>query len=162
LRRESQKFNKSLALVICCIVSIIAVAIWPIIWVTNIVLAGAEHGVRAASPRTLFDDAQEAAEVLIVGSYRRLAATQECAPTSKTSDEKIIEIYRQVVTGFREAAGQRGERIPAEVMNFIVWKFLQAYELFEDAGVESHLAYELQNYSQQGLRPDYRRDLKLW
>src|SRR4029453_9400314 len=41
LRRESQKFNKSLALVICCIISLIAVALWPIIWITNIRAAAA-------------------------------------------------------------------------------------------------------------------------
>ena len=45
LRRESQKFNKSLALVICCIVSIIAVAIWPIIWIMNIRAAVAEENL---------------------------------------------------------------------------------------------------------------------
>jgi hypothetical protein len=116
----------------------------------------------ARKPRTLLDRAQEAAGILIVGGYRRVAASQGSAPTSKTSDQKIIEIYQKVGTAFREAAIQRGERIPAGVMNSIVWKFLQAYEMFGDAGVESHLAYELQKYSQQGLRPDYKRDLKLW
>ena len=41
LRHESQKFNKSLALVICCIISVIAVVLWPIIWITNIRAAAA-------------------------------------------------------------------------------------------------------------------------
>jgi hypothetical protein len=115
----------------------------------------------ARKRRMLLDQAQEAAGILTVGGYRRLAASEGCAPTSKTSDQKIIEIYQKVGTAFREAAVQRGERIPAGAMNFIVWKFLQAYEMFGDAAVESHLAYELQKYSQQGLRPDYNHDLDL-
>jgi hypothetical protein len=40
-QRESQRFNKSLALLICCIISLIAVAPWPIIWITNIRAAAA-------------------------------------------------------------------------------------------------------------------------
>jgi hypothetical protein len=40
-QRESQRFNKSLALLICCIISLIAVALWPIIWITNIRAAAA-------------------------------------------------------------------------------------------------------------------------
>src|SRR5439155_12043692 len=89
------------------------------------------------------------------------AASQGCAPTSKTSDQKIIEIYRKVATAFRQAADKRGETIPAEVMNHIVWHFLQAYEDSGDAMVESHLAYEVQKYAKEGLRPDYNRDLDL-
>jgi hypothetical protein len=115
----------------------------------------------ARKPRTLLNQAQEAAGILIVGGYRRLAASQGCAPTSKTSDQKIIEIYQKVGTAFREAAVQRRERIPAGVMNSIVWNFLQIYEFSGDAMVEAHLADELQNYSQQGLRPDYNHDLDL-
>jgi hypothetical protein len=115
----------------------------------------------AEKPRTIADQAQEAARILIVGGYRRLAASQGCAPTSKTSDQKIIEIYRKVATAFRQAAEKRGERIRAGVMNFIVWHFLQAYEDLGDAMVESHLAYEVQKYSEGGLRPDYNRNLDL-
>jgi hypothetical protein len=41
LRQESQRFNKILAVLICCIISLIAVALWPIIWITNIRAAAA-------------------------------------------------------------------------------------------------------------------------
>jgi hypothetical protein len=41
LRQESQRFNKTLGLLICCIISLIAVALWPIIWITNIRAAAA-------------------------------------------------------------------------------------------------------------------------
>jgi hypothetical protein len=154
-RRESQRFNKSLAVLVCCIVSFVAVALWPIIWITNI---------RAASnkPRTLFDDAQEAAGKLIVSGYRRLAESQGCAPSAKTSDRKIFEVYQKVGTAFRQVADQRGERLRAGVMNFIVWKFLQAYEMYGDAVADSHLEYELDKYAREGLRHDYEQDLNLF
>jgi hypothetical protein len=166
-RRESQRFNKTLALVICCIISVIAIVLWPIIWVTNIRAACSHRDVPRSrraepAPSTLLDQALEASEILIVGGYRRLAASRECAPTSNTSDEKIIEIYQKVGTAFRQVADQRGERIPAGVMNFIVWKFLQVYETVGDAMVDEHLAYELEKYAREGLRDDYKRDLYLF
>jgi hypothetical protein len=39
-QRESQRFNKSLALLVCCILAFVAVVIWPI-WITNIRTAAA-------------------------------------------------------------------------------------------------------------------------
>jgi hypothetical protein len=75
---------------------------------------------------------------------------------------RIMEIYQKVGTAFRQAANQRGERIPAGVMNFIVWKFLQVDETLGDAMVDEHLAYELEKYAREGLRDDYKRDLYLF
>jgi hypothetical protein len=46
LRHESQRFNKTLAVLICCIISLIAVALWPIIWITNIRAAAAAENLR--------------------------------------------------------------------------------------------------------------------
>jgi hypothetical protein len=166
-RRESQRFNKGLVLLMACLVIFVVIGLWPLIWITNTRAASSRRDLawsRGAGPMpcTLLNQAQKASAVLIVSGYRRLGASQGCAPTPKTSDQKIIEIYQKVGTAFRQAANQRGERIPAGVMNFIVWKFLQVYEMFGDAVVESHLTYELQNYSHLGLRPDYNRDLKLW
>jgi hypothetical protein len=63
---------------------------------------------------------------------------------------------------FVRLATQRGERIPAGVMNFIVWKFLQVYETLGNAMVDEHLAYELEKYAREGLRDDYKRDLYLF
>jgi hypothetical protein len=164
-QRESKRFNKTLAVLICCAVSFVAVALWPIIWVTNIRAASSPMArSRRADPppSTLLDQAQEAAGLLIGSGYRRLAASQGCAPTFKTSDQKIIETYRKVATAFRHAADQRGERIPAGVMNFIVWKFLQVYETLGDAMVDEHLAYEVEKYHREGLRHDYKQDLYLF
>jgi hypothetical protein len=67
----------------------------------------------------------------------------------RTSDEKIMEIYQKDATAFRQVADQRGERIPAGVMNFIVWKFLQVYETLGKAMVDEHLAYEIEKYARK-------------
>jgi hypothetical protein len=166
-RRESQRFNKALALLLFCIVTFVAVALWPVIWIANIRAASLNEGVARArdagsTPRALVDQALETSRILIVGGYRRLAASRGCAPTSKTSDEKIMEIYQKVGTAFRQVGDQRGERIPAGVRNFIVWKFLQVYETLGNAMVDEHLAYELERYAREGLRDDYKRDLYLF
>jgi hypothetical protein len=113
-------------------------------------------------PRTLLDQVQETGGKLIVSGYRRLAAQQGCAPTAATSDREIMEIYKKVGTAFREASKQRGEQLPAGTINYIVWKFIQVKEMMGAAMLDSHLAYELQKYLSEGLRPDYRQDLRLF
>ena len=112
--------------------------------------------------RTLLAQAQEVGEKLIVDGYRRLASQQGCAPTSATTDQEIIEIYKNVGTAFREASKQRGEHLPAGIRNFIVWKFLQVKEMMGPEMLDSHLEYEVQKYLQEGLRPGYRQELRLF
>jgi hypothetical protein len=58
-----------------------------------------------AKPRTLLDEVEENASLLIVRGYRRLAEQRRCAPTSKTSDQEIISIYKKVLTAFRQGIG---------------------------------------------------------
>lgn len=116
----------------------------------------------SSEPRTMLDEAQEVGGKLIVAGYRRLAIQHGCAPTSKTSDTQIIEMYKKVGTAFRETSNQRGEQLPAGTLNFIVWKFLQVSEMLGNEMVDEHLAYEIRKYSQEGLRPDYKQDLKLF
>ena len=41
-------------------------------------------------PRTMLDDVQDVGGRLIVKGYRKIAIQHDCAPTGKTSDEKII------------------------------------------------------------------------
>lgn len=113
-------------------------------------------------PKTLLDEVQEVGGKLIVTGYRRLAAQQGCAPTTKTSDRQIVEIYKKVSTAFREAADQRGEQLPVGILNFIVWKFLQVNEMFGGEMLGPHLTHEVQKYLQEGLRADYRQNLKLF
>lgn len=101
-------------------------------------------------------------QTVLVAGYRRIAAEQECAPTVKTSDQQIIDMYQKVGAAFREIAKQRGERLPAGTLNYIVWKFLQVSEMLGDEMAVQHLEYEMQKYLQEGLRPDYRQDLELF
>lgn len=111
--------------------------------------------------RTMLDDVQETSSKLIIKGYRRIAAQHGCAPTAKTTDKKIIEIYTQVSTAFHEAAQKRGEHIPALFQNSIVLKFLQLHEMMSDH-LQQHLHYEVGKYLAEGLRPDYKQELPLF
>lgn len=112
--------------------------------------------------RTLLDKVQAVGGKLIVSGYRRVAAEGGCAPSVKTSDAKIIEIYSRVGTAFRGIAEQRGEPMPAPILNNIVLLFLQVSETMGEAMMESHLDYELEKFLKHGLRPDYQRPLALF
>jgi hypothetical protein len=109
----------------------------------------------------LLDDVQEVSGRLIVKGYRRIAAQHSCAPTAKTTDRKILEIYTQVSTAFQKAEQQRGEHIPALYQNHIVLKFLQLYEM-TPGHLQQHLQYEVEKYLAGGLRPDYKQELQLF
>jgi hypothetical protein len=115
-----------------------------------------------SKPRTMLDDAQETGGKLVIKGYRRIAAKHGCAPTSKTPDQKIMEIYSKVGTAFQEASERRGEHIPALFKNHIVLKFFQVYELSGDQFMQEHLQYEVNKYLREGLRPDYMRELALF
>jgi hypothetical protein len=116
--------------------------------------------------RTMLDDAQETSGKLVVKGYRRIAAQLGCAPTAKTTDQKIMEIYSTVSTAFNQAAERRGEHIPALYLNTIVLKFLKVYELFYGSPFpqrfQEHLQYEVNKYLAEGLRPDYKQELPLF
>lgn len=113
-------------------------------------------------PQTLLNQAQEAANVLIVSGYRRISAERGCAPTAATSDKEILEVYTKVATAFSEVAKQRGEHIPAKIINFIVLYFIQNKELIGLSGMDSHLKYELHKYLKEGLRPTYQEEISLF
>lgn len=106
-----------------------------------------------------FDQIQQNAGEVVVAAYRKLAALEGCAPTAKTSDAKILEIYTKTLKAFRDVARQRGERLPAEKVNAIVLKFLTCYEMLGETFINSHLVYETDKYRREGLREDYRRKL---
>ena len=110
----------------------------------------------------MLDDVQAVSGKLIVKGYRKIAAQHGCAPTSKTTDQKIIEIHSQVSTAFNQAAKQRGERIPALVDNYITLKFFQVYEMLGEQRLQGHLQYEVEKYLGEGLRPDYKQELPLF
>src|ERR1017187_7923696 len=89
--------------------------------------------------RTMLDDVQEVSSRLIIKGYRRIAAQHGIAPTAKTTDQKIMEIYSKVSTAFHQAAERRGERIPALFDNHIVIKFFQVYEMLGEERLQQHL-----------------------
>jgi hypothetical protein len=111
--------------------------------------------------QALLDEIQAIGGPLIVNGYRRVAAERGCAPTSKTSDAKILEIYASVGVAFHGVAKERGEVISAEVLHRIVLFFLQQLEMMGEAFVQSHLEYELDKFRHYGLRDEYREPLKL-
>ncbi len=121
------------------------------------------------TPKTLPNQNVVLMSKMIVDAYRSLGTKQGHAPTSITTDQKIIEIYRKVNIAFKEASKKRGEQIPAPVLNFLVWQFFQVYESLgkgnSDLGdlmLDSHLEYETQTYLESGLKPEQRQELKLY
>ena len=97
----------------------------------------------------------------VIQGYRRIGRETGTAPTSQTSDAEILEIYSLVLTSFKEAAAKRGEHIPAVNLNTIAWKFFVTKEIVGKEFMEEHLRYEVQKYLEEGLREDYRQELKL-
>jgi len=145
--RQTPAYKLLLFVVIVCIVVILC---WPVFWSSWFL-----------KKRTMLDDVQEVGGKLIIQGYRRIAAQHGCAPTSKTTDQKIVQIYSTVGTAFHQAEKQRGEHIPTPYLNTIALKFLQVYEMGGDQFMEGHLKYEVEKYLVEGLRPDYKQALNL-
>ncbi|MCX6972632.1 MAG: hypothetical protein NTV93_21115 [Verrucomicrobia bacterium] len=114
-----------------------------------------------AKPQNVLQQVQELSAVLIVGGFRRVFAAVEAGPSPQMSDALIMQIYSRICTAFREASEKRGERIPADNMNMIVLHFLEVYRISTPEFFESHIDYELQKYSADGLRPSFQQPLKL-
>jgi hypothetical protein len=112
--------------------------------------------------RTLLDDVQQVTNILVVRGYRKIAVQHNIAPTSKTTDQKLLEIYTMVLKAFRAASEQKGERIPATILNFISLKCFQVYEDMGEDFMREHLQYEVNKYLTSGLRQDYKQDLPLF
>ena len=93
---------------------------------------------------------------------RNIGEYNNTAPTVKTSDEKIIEIYTLICTSFRKASSEKQERIPANNLNTIAMKFFKVYEEFGEDFMQEHLEYELKKYTTEGLRPEYQRGISLF
>jgi hypothetical protein len=116
----------------------------------------------APKPDSALEAVLEAGSILIVGGYRRIAQQYGCAPSTITSDKKIIEIYSRVLAAFKEASERRREQIPAVFLNRIVLKFLQVHEMMPEHFFDKHLQYELDKYVAEGLRPEYKQELPLF
>src|SRR5690606_9253034 len=81
----------------------------------------------APKGRSMLDEVEEKGSKLIVQGYRGIASKHGCAPTSKTSDAQIVEIYKKVGSAFRQTAAERQEHLAADSLNYIVLKFFQVY-----------------------------------
>src|SRR5271163_542540 len=80
-----------------------------------------------SKPRSILDEVKEVSGRLIVRGYREVGKKHGCAPTAKTTDQKIMEIYTMVGAAFEQGAKQRGEHIPALYKNHIVIMFIQLH-----------------------------------
>jgi len=109
-------------------------------------------------PKTMMDELNS----VVVRAYRRLAESNGTAPTSKTSDEKIVEIYSKVLTAFKKASKAKGESLSANILNFIAYKFFQVYEMSGEDFMNEHLDYELNLYQNSGLREDYKKGMNIF
>ena len=98
----------------------------------------------------------------IVNGFRKLAKENNSPPTSKTSDDEIIDIYHIVGAAFNEASEKRNEIISDGNLNTIVLKFIIVYEQFGKDFFADHLIYEIEKYLREGLRDDYKNDLILF
>src|SRR5436190_14039197 len=110
---------------------------------------------QAKKQESVYEKLRQSIDPLIIQTYRKLGNQKQCPPTVKTSDAEILEIYKEVLTKFKEASRARGQELPAPTINYIVFYFLN---IFEDRGKEfyhEHLAYELMKYNISGLRQSY-------
>ena len=98
----------------------------------------------------------------LIKSLRNIGEYYNTAPTNNTSDEKIIEIYRLICSSFRKASSEKQERIPADNLNTIAMKFFKVYEEFGEDFMQEHLVYELEKYTKEGLRTEYKKGISLF
>lgn len=98
----------------------------------------------------------------VVRRLREIGEYNNTAPTEKTSDEKVIEIYQLICSSFRNASNKRNERIPADNLNTIAIKFFNVYEEFGQDFMQDHLKYELDKYLKEGLRPEYKKGISFF
>lgn len=106
--------------------------------------------------------AMAASRMITVSGYREIARQAGSAPTSKTSDDEIMNLYQKVLTAFRTVSEERNERIPAGIKNTIAFHFLQVKEMAPAEFFEEHLKYEIEWYRQNGLRESYRKEINLF
>jgi hypothetical protein len=105
---------------------------------------------------TIYDKVITLTEPLIIKTYRDLAKSKNCAPTSKTSDSEILNIYKIVMTEFKNVSRQKGDELPAIKVNYIVFYFLNIYEQNGKDFFEEHLKYEIMKFQVSGLRESYK------
>lgn len=103
-------------------------------------------------PVSQYDALQSSINPLIISTYRKMARQLQTAPTDKTSDAEILEVYAEVLTKFKEASRAKGAELPAPTINYIVFYFLGIYEKNGNAVYQAFLEDELRKYQTGGLR----------
>ena len=91
----------------------------------------------------------------VIRKFRKIGKAKNSAPSDKTSDDKILEIYMLVIYNFTRASIGKKERIPVENLDIIALKFFNVYEEFGDDFLKHHLEYELNYFRHNGLRQEY-------
>lgn len=91
----------------------------------------------------------------VIRKFRKIGKVKNSAPSDKTSDDKIIEIYMLVIYNFTRASIEKKPRIPVENLDIIALKFFNVYEEFGDDFLKHHLEYELNYFRHNGLRQEY-------
>jgi len=71
--------------------------------------------------KTLYDNVIETVTPLVINGYRQIARQRNCAPTAKTSDQKIIEIYQKVLTRFQEASAKKVKEFQQRHLTISLW-----------------------------------------
>lgn len=113
---------------------------------------------KSESSRTAFDEVHD----VVVAGFRLAAKEYSIAPSAKTSDDEILQIYSLTLNAWRDASKLRNEQIPVTFINYIALQFMQAYENMGQKIFASQFEYELQRYIDNGLRQDQMRHLVLY
>ncbi|SEB01556.1 hypothetical protein SAMN05443667_11562 [Flavobacterium gillisiae] len=105
---------------------------------------------------------QDKIDLGLVKRLRSIGKFNNTAPTEKTTDKKIVEIYQLICTSFRDLAKNKKEHIPANSLNTIALKFMKLYEDMGEDFMKEHLEYELEKYNTEGLREEYKGGISLF
>jgi hypothetical protein len=129
-RRESQRFNKSLALLLCCIVGFVAVVIWPIIWITNIRAASSEEKILTEIKAHLIRKGRKITE----------------------SDEILWTYYQFIVHQLDKVAKERGERLRSSAVKAVSLSYMAMKENNLGFGWHVMLNRGLEIYRAEGVQ----------
>jgi hypothetical protein len=87
--------------------------------------------------------------------FREWAADRGIALTEKTSDALIAKVFHRVVKGFPAMPEHGIEHVSVNTCGFIVLQMLKLNELSGTQFMWEHLAYQVNYYRENGLRPEY-------
>lgn len=101
--------------------------------------------------RTMLDEIKDAATMIFRSSDKD--------GLSQLSDEEISKTSEEVMNSFKYVAEQRGEVIAGGHLLTIAMFHLSIQNNLGKDMYNSHLAYELKKYANEGLREDYKQNL---